>query len=132
MERDRIWRSLGDRPIGRRALLRSAARCGVGVAGLALVGGGGDDDEAEALSDPEGGTESDVATQSSRTAPTSAPSSVVELQSDDGVATLRIPEGALPAGTDPESVVVSSVSQEGVPAVFSRRGGGRGARGDRA
>ena len=52
------------RRISRRALLRTSGRAGVGAAGLALVGCGGDDDEAEEPTDEEEQSQAEEQAQS--------------------------------------------------------------------
>ncbi len=48
----RHWQRLSESRLSRRALLGAGARAGVGAAGLALVGCGGGDDDAEATGAP--------------------------------------------------------------------------------
>ena len=47
MSERNYWTKLGRRTMSRRTLLRASARAGVGAAGLALVGCGDDDDDAQ-------------------------------------------------------------------------------------
>lgn len=47
MNERNYWMRLRDRKMSRRAMLRASGRAGVGVAGLALVGCGGDDDDGD-------------------------------------------------------------------------------------
>lgn len=47
MERRNYWQRMRRSQMSRRALLRASGRAGVGAAGLALVGCGGDDDDAQ-------------------------------------------------------------------------------------
>jgi peptide/nickel transport system substrate-binding protein len=46
------WQRMKQRPLSRRSLLRASARAGVGAAGLALVGCGGDDDDDDGQAQP--------------------------------------------------------------------------------
>ena len=51
MSERNYWTSLRDRKISRRTMLQASGRAGVGVAGLALVGCGDDDDDATAATE---------------------------------------------------------------------------------
>ena len=47
MQEKNTWQRIGRQQMSRRALLRASARAGIGVAGLALVGCGDDDDSGD-------------------------------------------------------------------------------------